>query len=349
MNVLMLTPDLDDENPIVGFAHTWVKRLATRVERLHVITVMGGDSPASNVLVHSLGREHGQGKFRRLWNLYRIMGKVLQQDRPDVVFVHMLPLYVLLMAPLTKAFRVPLILWYTWGRVGVELRLAHRLTDRIVTASPESFPLKSDRIVVLGHGIDTEQFCAGRQVENGGNGILAVNRIAPDKDLETLLRAMTALEMPCHIVGPTDERDRAYRAYLDNLVDELGVGERVEFAGPRPYVTMADQYRACTLFVSTSVTGSLDKAVLEAMACEKPIVTCNESFRNVLGRFAKDLMFDRGDHQALGKKVNQLLGLSAEARACLGRELREIVIREHDLDGFIDRLVTVFSEAWGEA
>jgi glycosyltransferase involved in cell wall biosynthesis len=349
MNVLMLTPDLDDGNPIVGFARTWVKRLATRVERLHVIPVMGGDSPAFNVLAHSLGRERGQGKFCRLWNLYRIMTKVLRQDRPDVVFVHMLPLYVLLMAPLAKAFRVPLILWYTWGHVDAELRLAHCLADRIVTASPESFPLKSDRTVVLGHGIDTEQFCAGRQVENGGNGILAVNRIAPDKDLETLLQAMTALEMPCHIVGATDERDRAYRAHLDDLAGELEIGDRVRFAGPRPYAEMADQYRACTLFVSTSVTGSLDKAVLEAMACEKPIVTCNESFRNVLGHHAKDLMFDRGDHQALGERVNHLLGLSAEARACLGRELREIVIQGHDLDGFIDRLVSVFSEAGGKS
>ena len=347
MNVLMLTPDLDAENPIVGFARTWVKRLATRVERLHVIPVMGGDSPAPNVLVHSLGREHGQGKFRRFWNLYRIMGQVLRQDRPDVVFVHMLPLYVLLMAPLAKAFRVPLILWYTWGRVDAELRLAHRLADRIVTASSESFPLKSGRIVVLGHGIDTAQFCAGRQVENGGRGILAVNRIAPDKDLETLLRAMTALEMPCHIVGATEDRDRAYHAYLNNLVDELGVGERVQFVGPQPYTAMVDQYRACTLFVSTSVTGSLDKAVLEAMACEKPIITCNGSFRNVLGRHGKDLMFDRGDHQALSKKVNHLLGLSTEARTCLGRELREIVVREHELDGFVDRLVAVFSEARG--
>jgi glycosyltransferase involved in cell wall biosynthesis len=347
MNVLMLTPDLDDENPIVGFARTWVKRLSSRVDRLHVIPVMGGNSPAPNVHVHSLGREHGQGKCRRLWNLYRIMGKVLRQDRPDVVFVHMLPLYVLLMAPLTKAFHIPQVLWYTWGHVNAELRLAYRLADRIVTASPESFPLKSDRIVVLGHGIDTEQFCAGHQAENGGHGILAVNRIAPDKDLETLLRAMTALEIPCRIVGATEDRDRAYHAYLNNLVDELGVGGRVQFAGPQPYTAMADQYRACTLFVSTSVTGSLDKAVLEAMACEKPIITCNESFRNVLGCHAKDLMFDRGDHQALGERVNHLLGLSAEARACLGRELREIVVREHELDGFINRLVTVFSKARG--
>jgi glycosyltransferase involved in cell wall biosynthesis len=97
------------------------------------------------------------------------------------------------------------------------------------------------------------------------------------------------------------------------------------------------------------VTGSLDKAVLEAMACEKPIVTCNESFRNVLGHHAKDLMFDRGDHQSLCERVNHLLGLSAEARACLGRELREIVIQDHDLDGFIDRLVIVFSETGGGA
>ena len=214
------------------------------------------------------------------------------RDRPDVVFVHMLPLYVLLMAPFTKVFRVPLILWYAWGRVDAKLRLARCLVDCVVTASPESFRLKSTKTVVLGHGIDTARFCADMKTGADGAGILAVNRVAPDKDLETLLRAMAAVDVPCRIVGITDQRDRAYRARLDNLVDELGIGERVQFVGPRFYDAMADEYRACALFVSTSLTGSLDKAVLEAMACEKPILTCNESFESVLGHRATDLMFD---------------------------------------------------------
>ncbi|MBN1812162.1 MAG: glycosyltransferase family 4 protein [Anaerolineae bacterium] len=242
---------------------------------------------------------------------------------------------------------MPLILWYAWGRVDAKLRLAHRLVDCVVTASPESFPLKSTKTVVLGHGIDTARFCADMKTGADGAGILAVNRIAPDKDLETLLRAMVALDVPCRIVGITDERNRAYRARLYDLVEELGIGGRVQFVGPVPYTEMADQYRTCALFVSTSLTGSLDKVVLEAMACEKPVLTCNESFKSVLGHHAEDLMFDQGDHQALSEKVNHLLGLSAEARARLGQELREIVVREHDLAGFIGRLVVVFSEVGG--
>lgn len=344
----MLTPGLDSENSKIGFARTWVKHLAKRVERLHVIPVMGGSSPTPNVRVHSLGRERGLNKTHRLWNLYRILGSVLQQDTPDVVFIHMLPMYVWLMAPLIKAFRVPVVFWYTSGHVNAELRLAHRLADCVVTASPESFRLKSDKTVILGHGVDTTRFCPDLECGTQGMEILAVNRIAPDKDLETLLRAVAIVEgATCRIVGITDERNQAYRARLDNLGDELGIGERVQFVGPLPYNAMADQYRACALFVSTSLTGSVDKVVLEAMACEKPILTCNESFERVLGSRATTLMFDRGDFRALARKANHWLCLNADARARLGCELREIVVRNHDLAGFADRLLGVFSDVGG--
>jgi glycosyltransferase involved in cell wall biosynthesis len=252
------------------------------------------------------------------------------------------------MAPLIKAFRVPLVFWYTSGHVDTELRLAHRLADCVVTASPESFRLQSDKTVILGHGIDTTRFCADPENDAQGTGILAVNRIAPDKDLETLLRAVAIVEdAMCRIVGITDERNQEYRAHLDNLVDELGIGERVQFVGPLPYDAMTDQYRACALFVNTSLTGSVDKAVLEAMACEKPILTCNESFERVLGPHATTLTFDQGDFQTLARKANHWLHSGAGTRTHLGRELREIVVQDHDLAGFVDRLLAVFSDVGG--
>lgn len=349
MNVLMVTPGLDDTNPKVGFARTWVRYLAARVERLHVIPVMGGDSPAPNVQVHSLGRERGVGKPGRLRNLYRSVSSVLRQDRPDVVFVHMLPLYVLLMAPLTRAYRVPLVMWFAYGRVDAALWLAHRLVDRVVTASPESFRLQSTKTVFLGHGIDTTQFSAGVEASPPEVDVLAVNRIAPDKDLETLLRAVALAGASCRIVGATDERNRTYRASLDSLVDELGIGHLVHFAGPLPYEAMVEQYRAGALFVSTSLTGSVDKVVLEAMACERPVLTCNESFKDVLGDHGAALMFKQGDFRTLASKASQLLHMNMEARAQLGRELRAIVVRDHDLAGFMDRLLNVFAAAGGAA
>jgi glycosyltransferase involved in cell wall biosynthesis len=349
VNVLMVTPGLDDENPKVGFARTWVTQLATRVERLHVIPVMGGDSPAANVQVHSLGREHGLGKLRRLENLYRAVGTILRQDRPDVIFVHMLPLYVVLLAPLAWAYRVPLVLWFAYGRVDATLRLAHRLVQRVVTASPESFRLEDGKTVVLGHGIDTARFCAGVAGSTPHVEILAVNRIAPDKDLETLLRAVALSGASCRIVGATDERHREYRDHLDALVGELGIGKRTHFAGPLPYQAMVEQYRACTLFVSTSLTGSVDKVVLEAMACERPILTCNESFGGVLGVDGTALVFPHGDFQGLAVRIDQLLWMDAESRAGLGRELRAIVVRDHDLAGFMERLVALFVHVGGVA
>ena len=64
-----------------------------------------------------------------------------------------------------------------------------------VTASRESYRLSSDKVIVTGHGIDTERF---RPLAESGKSrkeqaLLSVGRISPRKNYETLIKAMDIL------------------------------------------------------------------------------------------------------------------------------------------------------------
>ena len=81
----------------------------------------------------------------------------------DAVVAHMIPVYVLLAAPLVRPRRIPLLLWYTHWKATAKLRLAERLATAIVSVDRRSFPFESAKVRPIGHGIDVDEFiCAER-------------------------------------------------------------------------------------------------------------------------------------------------------------------------------------------
>ena len=106
---------------------------------------------------------------------------------------------------------------------------------------------------------------------------------------------------------------------------------------------MVEEYRRCDVLINSSHTGSIDKVVLEAMACEKPALTCNESFAPVLADHADLLMFAPSDPAELAQRLSQVLTLESDYRSELGRALRRLVVDDHSVAGLTDRFVEVFT------
>ena len=59
---------------------------------------------------------------------------------------------------------------------------------------------------------------------------------------------------------------------LNRLVAELGVTERVGFAGLAPQGEVADRLRSSDLFVLSSLSENMPLSVLEALCCGLPVV-----------------------------------------------------------------------------
>jgi glycosyltransferase involved in cell wall biosynthesis len=353
MNVLMITQKVDLDDDILGFTHTWVNKLAEWVERLYVLALaVGRHSLRDNVELFSMGKERGNSRLERLVNFNRVVARFVLSKKVDVVFIHMCPVYAIMAAPWTKLRHVPMVLWYTHKSVNRTLKLAHRLVNRVVTASPESFRLPSDKVVVTGHGIDTDVFkpaedaCLERPFT-----VLSVGRISPIKDYETLIEAADILvnqqgQRDLQFVVAGDVGTPEQVKYHDWLLTEVHKRELVdsfEFVGAVPHWQIAGHYQQADLFVNLSHTDSLDKAVLEAMACGVVPLTSNTAFDPLLGMLAPRLMFTVRDARDLADKIGRLARLPQVERDALGRELRSIVIQQHSIQGLMDQLVAM----WG--
>jgi glycosyltransferase involved in cell wall biosynthesis len=179
---------------------------------------------------------------------------------------------------------------------------------------------------------------------------VSIGRISPVKDYETLLRATARLRgrgtgVSLRIVGGTHLASEArYLDGLKRLAAELGLAEWVRFEAGVPHHAVAEVYRSATLFASASRTGSLDKAVLEALACGRLAVTCNEAFDQFFGAERGCYTFPAGDDRALAARLERVLGMDAGERRERGLALRERVVAEHGVDHLADELVGLMSK-----
>lgn len=344
MKVLMITPKIDEQDTVFGFTKNWVNSLAKKVDWLYVITqdynmeteLMG------NVTVYSL--KDKPDKLLKFLYFNRII--IGLSKEVDVIFCHMLPIFTFMSAPPGKVFNIPIVTWYAHGHVDCRVKLLDRLADRVVTSSEKGYRVPSKKKVVTGQGIDTELFNPGNGGKTKENIILSVGRISPVKDYGTLIKATNILvkekcrrDLKVIIAGGTPEGSEDYLESLKSMVRELNLEKIVTFAGPIAHRDVIGFYRNCRVFVNSSSTGSLDKAVLEAMSCSRPILTCNQAFLDILDEKLKEKCFFReNDYIGLADKIEYFL----ENEDDTGASLRNIVVKHHSLDCLTDSFVRVF-------
>ncbi len=344
-----LATDLDD--PILGFATRWIWALAKQMKRIDVITMRTGRVVVpDNVRVYSVGKEQGHSEPRRAVTFYRHLFRVLSAAQIDVCFSHMMPIFTVLAAPVLKAKGIPIITWYAHRQVTTTLKLAHRLSKRMVASAEASYRYKHDKLVVVGQGIDTDLFSPDGTETVAPSFLLSVGRLSPLKDPMTLIEAVHLLrrrghDVHCTLVGDAPERDQAYAQALSQRVRELGLGGRVQFTGAVPNDQVVHWYRRCLAHVNGSPPDhSLDKAVLEAMACGKPSLSSTLGFKETLGLWADGLLFRHSDPEDLAGKIARLFRLDAVQRETMGTELRQRVLEKHSLEGLTNHLVELFEQ-----
>jgi glycosyltransferase involved in cell wall biosynthesis len=346
VKLLFLTQVLDRGDAVLGFVHRWVAGLARHCERVRVIALEVGDTHGlpGNVDTRAVGRS---GNALRWLRYQKFLQEALGGDGFDTVLAHMVPRYTMLAARQARLHGARQFLWYTHGAVDERLERAEREVEAIFTASPESLRLETAKRVVTGHGIDLEHFDDRGVAPDQPPRLLSVGRLTPAKDALSLVAALGVLvergvDVSLDLVGGgLAAGDAQYAELVRGEVARLGLGERVHFHGPVPYLDIPARYRASALLVSASKTGSVDKVVLEAMACRRAVVTCNDAFPRVfaaLGAEAARLSYPQGDRKALADRVQALLALPETDRAALGERLRELVRRDHEVDALMRRL-----------
>jgi glycosyltransferase involved in cell wall biosynthesis len=349
VNLLLFNLTVDEKHVTLAFGLRWIEELACRFDHVDVVTMHKGQYhlPA-NVKVWSVGRERGYSELRRFFRFYFIVWRILRQRQIDVVFTHMIHVFVILFWPLGKIFGIRNVLWYAHGATPIGLRLAHMAADRVVSSTPEGFRLRSKKVKFLGQGVDTALFGSGRRTNASVFRVLSVGRIAPVKGLEILLDVMNYWHTPdgrpweLQIVGAaTSESERAYEAEMIHKAELLQKIGRVVLSGRLNPAEIAELLKQADVFINLSRTGSLDKAIVEALATGCPVISCNEAFRALAEEGGCNNFSISCNAGELASALTRVACMSSLERADLERRLRDLVVKNHSLDGLIERLHTV--------
>ena len=243
MRLVFVTQTLDAEHPALAQTLDLVDALAARSDELVVLCASvgaHGGLPA-NVRVREFGARSRLGRGVRFTRA--LAAELRRTPRPDAVLAHMVPLFLVLAAPLAKPLGVRLALWYTHWHAGRTLRLATRLADVILSVDRRSFPLDSPKVRGIGHAIDVSLFAPPASRDASPTlRLLALGRTARWKGYETMLAALelavaAGVDAELELRGPqlTDD-ERAHRRELEATVagsDVLRTRVRIEPPAPR--------------------------------------------------------------------------------------------------------------------
>lgn len=367
MKLLIVTQAADREDTNLGAFYYWFELLARHATSVVIIAARapleahaGGATDATGVLpltgrtgktdfppnveVYSLGREKGYGKLRRLWRFWKLFARHFA--RSDAVLFHQIPEFVLIASPFLISRRQTSALWYAHGSVSWRLRMAERFVDYVVTSSETGFRLPSKKVHHVGQAINTDLFFPAPQhpvSKKNPLRFVSVGRISPIKDYETMINACAILrdtwdrQWALTLVGSSiTPGDFAYAEKIKVFVRDKGLESQIQFLGDRHYSEIPGILREHDIFLNTSRTGSLDKAVLEAMACGLPVLTSNEAYRAIL---PAQYFIDRPSAEQFAARIKMI---SKEKRPVAA--LRDIVVRSHALDRMVGVMVDILAK-----
>lgn len=340
MRLLITTQVLDSQDSNLGFFHRWVEEFAANCEQVIVICLKKGDYVLPpNVTVLSLGKESGSTRFKRI---YLFLKYILNyRNDYDAVFVHMNPEYVLLGGFLWHKWGKKVGLWYAHKSLTQKLKRAVSMVDRVFVVSSDTFPIKTPKLAVLGHGIDISLFKPTIHLESTETRIVTTGRIAESKHLVEMLETLDALhacgeKFTFTIVGvPTTPQEERYAVRVRQEIARRPFVDKVHVLGSIPHHRLPEVLHGQDLFFNFGATGNMDKAGLEALACGIPVLSTNPQFEALLSPYGLYVPTLAGETiaQAMVKF------LSRSDRPAIAATLRNIVNAEHSLPKLIPKIL----------
>ncbi len=357
MNLLIINLRTDWDHSVFGFTTNWINTLSPHFEKIYVITLHKGTLMLKeNVEVFTLGKEKKYGKIRILITFYKHIFKLLFLKKIDLCFVHMAYQFSILGWPIFKIFKIPIVLWYAHNKYSNLLKLAEFVSHEVVTSGESGFTIPSNKLNIIGQGIDTSKFKPpynSRFRNNTKNIIITVGRISPIKNLHLAIVAFSKIplkirsNLELNFFGdPIGEEGNNYLNYLKDITNRLKLNGNVKFFPAVPFNKVQKEYQKATIFLNSSDTDSIDKTVLEAMSCGIPVITSNFAFLSVIpSKLSSYCLVKKNDPDDLTKKILKILTSSPKTRKKIGNTLRSVIIENHSLNSFIPKLCKVLYKA----
>lgn len=334
----------------------WVNEFAHRGHDVHLITLHPPerDPVCKRVKIHTLPFAPPSGYYLNA----PILRRLLREIKPDIVNAHHAAGY----GTLARLSGFHPILLSVWGSdvfdfpmksplhrslIRKNLRIADQIasTSHVMKRQVERLIDPSCPIEVIPFGVDCEIFQPTRRerhAENEPIRIGTVKTLAPKYGIDYLIRAFAIIRkrLPRRarliIAGDGPQREQ-----LQRLTDSLGVTGDVEFLGRVPHAIVPEVLNSLDIFAALSTFESFGVAVVEASACELPVVVSNVGgLPEVVCDGVTGFVVPPRDPESAAEKIMELMS-DRELRHVMGKNGRKFVLSQYDWKVCADKMEQV--------
>ncbi|WP_104042848.1 glycosyltransferase [Arthrobacter sp. ZGTC412] len=368
-------------NGAAQFGYRLAKGMTGRGHNVHVLACRADNGKSftefrSEATVHRL-RSHGvpTHEYFRIclpWEIKKEISLLFDRVKPDVVHIqshYMIGEHVLYEAH-RRGIRIvatnhfmpenlnpflPFPQWFkniigkiSWKDMGKVMGMA----DVVTTPTPLAAKAMHQhaflrKVLPLSNGIDSAAYelQPGEHIEPHAHPtVMFAGRLAEEKHVDVLIEAIskTPPELNVHleIVGGGE-----VRSSLENLVQRLGLGDRVRFLGLASDEDLRTTYIKADLFCMPGTAELQSLVTLEAMSASTPVVLADAMALPHLVRDGENgYLFTPNDSDDLAKKITMILELPADQRAAMGQVSRQMV-EPHSIEGTLQTFEDLYRGA----
>lgn len=236
--------------------------------------------------------------------------------------------------------------------MGVTSKL-HRKTiqksDAIITISQKVKKLyekvvDSEKLSVIPLGVDTDVFKpADKKVHTEGFEILYVGYLYKLKGVEYLIRSIAQVaeeqgDVRLRVLGEGPEKSR-----LVALAKSLDLEEKTFFEGFVPHTQIVRYYQQCDIFCFPTLGEPFGKAVLEAMACGKPVIASNVGGPvEIIEDKRTGFLIPPAQYRILAKTILGLM-VDQKYREKVGANARTAVVKSYSWESLAEKYNKLYS------
>ncbi|MDT8782466.1 MAG: glycosyltransferase family 4 protein [Candidatus Bathyarchaeota archaeon] len=289
--------------------------------------------------------------------------KLISQIKPDIIHINNLPFLTTLQAARTSKKMGVASIIHVHGVIGKWNKLMDLLQyaflqlfaqrffndTKLVICLTQSdacevqkFGCPKNKIRLIPNGVDVEVFKPAKETPDllfwGG-------RFIQQKGLEYLIEALSIIKEKIPDVKLLLSGDGVLISKMHHMVKLAGLQKNVKFLGCVTLESIPILVNSCSVYVLPSLKEGMPYALLEAMACGKPVVGSDiPGIKDIIVNNQNGILVPPKNPQAIAHAVLLLLK-DEKLRLKIGENARKTIFNDYQWNLIINKVEKVYSEA----